>query len=575
MLCSILLLDKEGKFLNQGVAPGLPEFYNASIEGTEIGMGVGSCGTAAFTGKRVIVENIQTHPYWVEYKTLASKAGLAACWSQPIFSSSGSVLGTFAIYHRVINSPDNSDINLIEQSAYLASIAIEHKQIEAEINKLAFFDPLTQLPNRRLLLDRFKQAVASMAHTGKGAALLFIDLDKFKAVNDTLGHDMGDLLLQQAAQRLTSCVRESDTVSRLSGDEFVIILQNLGHEAIVTATQTEHIGKKILASLSEPYQLSSHSYRIYPSIGAVLFDATQQVADEVLKQADMAMYQAKKAGGRELYFYDPDMHKTIMDRAHPEAELLHAITQQKEFLLYYQPQVDLFKRVIGAEALIRWISPKRGLIPPADFIPIAEESGLILPLGYWIIRTACQQLAAWAQQPATAHLTLSINISAKQILIPTFVDEVLSLINHAGVNPAKLKLEITESILLDNLEDIIVKMTKLKNSGFNFSIDDFGTGYSSLQYLKRLPLDQLKIDRSFVRDLADDDNDKAIVRTIIAMAKSLNLDVIAEGVETEEQLNQLKQKGCTQLQGYLFGKPVPVNEFNLAVSRNNNLQLSN
>lgn len=565
MLCSILLLDKTGKHLGQGIAPSLPKFYNTEINGVKVGMGVGSCGTAAYTRERVIVENIQTHPYWSAFKSLAARAGLVSSWSQPVFSSSGQILGTLAIYHHEISTPTDSDIDVIEQSSRLASIAIEHKQVEDEIKKLAFYDPLTHLPNRRLLLDRFEQAVASMAHSGKGSALLFIDLDKFKALNDSFGHDMGDQLLLQVAQRLSECVRESDTVSRLSGDEFVIILQNLADEAIVTATQTEIIGSKILASLNQSYQLSSHSYNIYPSIGAVLFDGSHRDADELLKQADMAMYQAKKAGGNALYFFDPKMQKTIMDRVHLEAELLHAITKKEQFQLYYQAQVDSFGRMIGAEALIRWISPDRGLVSPIEFIPIAEESGLILPLGHWVMATACQQLATWAQQPETAHLTLAVNLSARQIRMPNFVDEVLELIDSTGVNPKKLKLEITESILLENLEDIIEKMTRLKDRGFNFSLDDFGTGYSSLQYLKRLPLDQLKIDQSFVRDLGDDTNDRAIVRTIIAMAKSLNLDVIAEGVETEEQLRRLKNKGCRQFQGYLFGRPVPIKEFDVAL----------
>lgn len=433
---------------------------------------------------------------------------------------------------------------------------------------------LTRLPNRRLLLDRFKQAAASMAHSGKGAALLFIDLDKFKALNDSLGHEVGDQLLQQVAQRLIACVRESDTVSRLSGDEFVIILQNLDGEATVTATETEFIGAKVLASLNQPYQLSSHSYNIYPSIGAVLFDGSYRDVNELLKQADIAMYQAKKAGGNLLYFFDPDMQKTTMDRVHLEAELLHAITKKEQFQLYYQAQVDSFGWVIGAEALIRWISPERGIVSPIEFIPVAEESGLILPLGHWVMATACQQLASWAQQPETAHLTLAVNLSARQIRMPNFVDEVLALIDSTGVNPTKLKLEITESILLENLEDIIEKMTRLKDRGLNFSLDDFGTGYSSLQYLKRLPLDQLKIDQSFVRDLDDDSNDRAIVRTIIAMAKSLNLDVIAEGVETEAQLRRLKNKGCRQFQGYMFGRPVPIKEFDVALKQFSDCRLS-
>ncbi|SIS90310.1 EAL domain-containing protein [Neptunomonas antarctica] len=565
ILCSILLLDKEGQHLGVGAAPSLPEFYNAAIDGIEIGVAVGSCGTAAFMKQRVIVEDIQTHLYWADYQELAQSAELRSCWSQPIFSSTGQVLGTFAIYHRAISVPTESDLDVIEQSARLASIAIEHKQIEEEINNLAFYDSLTLLPNRRLLLDRLKQTVASMAHNKKGASLLFIDLDKFKTLNDSYGHEMGDQLLKQVAQRLSASVRESDTVSRLSGDEFVVLLTNLDDKAIVTATQTEHIGKKILAALCQPYQLSLCRYTIYPSIGAISFDDTLRDTDELMKQADIAMYQAKKAGGKTLYFFDHSMQQTIMDRASLDLDLRQAIAEKDQFQLFYQAQVDSCDRVIGAEALIRWMSPTRGMVSPLDFISIAEESGLIEPIGYWVLSTACQQLVDWAQQPETSHLTLAVNLSAKQIRMPSFVDEVLALLDSTGANPTKLKLEITESILLENMEDIVEKMISLKARGVNFSIDDFGTGYSSLQYLKCLPLDQLKIDQSFVRDLAFDSNDRTIVRTIIAMATSLGLDVIAEGVETEEQLKLLKSKGCKTFQGYLFGKPVPIAEFTIAL----------
>lgn len=368
---------------------------------------------------------------------------------------------------------------------------------------------------------------------------------------------------------MTDCVRESDTVSRYSGDEFVIILKNLDNDPMLTATQVELIGTKILASLSQTFQLFTHSYNIYSSIGAILFDSTHRNVDELLKQADIAMYQAKKSGGNTLCFFDPDMQKIILERVHLEAELRHAINNNEQFQLYFQAQIDSSNRVIGSEALIRWISPQRGIVTPNKFITIAEESGQVLPLGRWIIFSACQQLASWAQYPETAHLTLAVNISAKQIRMSSFVEEVLALIDSSGIMPEKLKFEITESILLENLEDIIEKMIRLKERGLNFSIDDFGTGYSSLQYLKRLPLDQLKIDQSFVRDIADDSNDRAIVRTIIAIANSLNLDVIAEGVETEEQLRVLKSEGCSQFQGYIFGKPVPVIEFDSALRQSN------
>ena len=561
-ICSILLLDKRGKKFVRGIAPHLPAFYNTALEGLEVGIGVGSCGTAAVTKESVIVEDIQTHPYWNDYKELAAQADLASCWSEPIISSSGLILGTFAMYCREVAIPSADDIELIKRTARLASVSIERKYAEDEVNYLAFFDSLTHLPNRRLLLDRLNQALASRGHSKKQVALLFIDLDKFKALNDSLGHDMGDLLLQQVASRMKACVRGSDTVSRVGGDEFVVMLKGLSEQDIVAASEAEIIGKKILQSLSETYQLASHQYNITPSIGVTILDNEQKNADEVFKQADIAMYQSKKAGGCALFFYDPKMQAHLITRIRIETELREAIDKGEQFELYYQPQINSLGIITGAEALIRWNTAERGVVPSMEFIPIAEESGLILPLGDWVLETACRQLASWALQTETAHLTLAVNISARQMGVPAFVENVLSIVSQANVNPEKLKLEITESILLEHLEDTIAKMTTLKARGIKFSIDDFGTGYSSLQYLKRLPLDQLKIDQSFIRDLENDGNDRAIVRTIIAMANSLNLEVIAEGVETEKQKELLINKGCFNYQGYLFSKPLPLKMFN-------------
>ena len=437
----------------------------------------------------------------------------------------------------------------------------ERKQAEEEIKSLAFYDTLTHLPNRRLLMDRLKQALASSARSGREGALLFIDLDKFKILNDTLGHDIGDQLLQQVAQRLESCVREGDTVARLGGDEFVVMLEDLSEHDLEAAAQAEAVGEKIMNTLNQPYQLAAHEHISTPSIGVTLFSDHEQNQDELLKQADIAMYQAKKAGRNILRFFDPQMQETITTRVALESDLRRAVAEQEEFQLYYQAQVDSSGRLIGAEALLRWLHPKRGMVSPADFIPLAEETGLILPLGHWVMSTACQQLAAWATQPKTAQLSMAVNVSAKQFHLPTFVEEVLTLIEHFKIDPAKLKLEITESMLLENVDDIIAKMAVLKARGINFSMDDFGTGYSSLQYLKRLPLDQIKIDQSFVRDIATDDNDKAIVHTIIAMAQGLNLNVIAEGVETLAQRQLLLDRGCTTYQGYLLGRPIPIEQF--------------
>ena len=436
----------------------------------------------------------------------------------------------------------------------------ERKAAEEKIHNLAFYDPLTQLPNRRLLMDRLQHALAACGRSGRLGALLFIDLDNFKTLNDTLGHETGDLLLKQVAQRLTTCVRGGDTVSRLGGDEFVLILENLGDHSIEAATLAENISDKIKNTLNQVFKLGEHEYKCTSSIGVTLFEGYQYPIEELMKQADIAMYQAKKAGRNAVCFYDQKMQDTILARVLLEGELNKAFDQE-QFVLHYQVQVDRTSRPVGAEALVRWLHPVRGLIYPDEFIALAEESGLILPMGHFVMANACQQLANWATQPEMMHLTISINVSAKQFHLPIFVEEVLALVEYFGIDPAKLKLEITESMLLDNVDKTIVKMNELKSYGINFSIDDFGTGYSSLQYLKRLPLDQVKIDQSFVRDIATSRNDKVIVKTIIAMAQSMSMEVIAEGVETEEQRLILMEDGCTSFQGYLFGRPVPIEQF--------------
>ena len=441
------------------------------------------------------------------------------------------------------------------------------KTAEDEIRNLAFYDPLTKLPNRRLLLDRLQQALATSARTGKLGALLFIDLDNFKTLNDTLGHDMGDLLLQQVANRLLACVREGDTVARLGGDEFVVMLEDLTDNASEAANSAETVGEKILSALNQTYQLKDRLHHSSPSIGVTLFSDHQESIEELLKRADVAMYQSKAAGRNTLRFFDPETQAAVSARAALEVELRTAIVDQ-QFLLHYQPQLDGKGRVLGAEALVRWRHPERGMVSPAEFIPLAEESGLILPLGNWVLETACRQLALWSADPATAHLTLSVNVSARQLSLPHFVDEVMALINGTNAPADRLKLELTESLFLDNAEDIIAKMIELKEQHVGFSMDDFGTGYSSLSYLKRLPLDQLKIDQSFVRDVLTDANDAAIARTVIALGHSLGLDVIAEGVETDGQRQFLAIHGCLRYQGYLFSRPLPADEFALFHTKN-------
>jgi diguanylate cyclase (GGDEF)-like protein/PAS domain S-box-containing protein len=434
------------------------------------------------------------------------------------------------------------------------------KSAEEEIAHLAFYDPLTQLPNRRLLIDRLQQALATSARNETYGALLFIDLDNFKTLNDTMGHDIGDLLLKEVAQRLNTCVREVDTVARLGGDEFVLMLEDLNGNAAEAAAQAQVVGEKILASLNQEYQLGEYQHHSTPSIGITLFSDLVDTVDELLKRADLAMYQAKASGRNTLRFFDPDMQATINARAGMESDLREAI-RANEFVLYYQIQVNQDGLPTGAEALLRWSHPKNGMVSPTMFIPLAEDTGLIIPLGKWVLHTACMQLKRWSQNPETAHLTLAVNVSQRQFHHPDFVTLVLSAIKRSGANPARLKLELTESILVEDVEATIAKMAMLKSKGIGFSLDDFGTGYSSLSYLKRLPLDQLKIDQSFVRDVFTDANDASIVRTIVALGQSLGLDVIAEGVETDAQRSFLAAQGCRAYQGYLFGRPVPIEEF--------------
>lgn len=681
MLCSILILNKDTQQLTYGAAPSLPDFYNLAIDGLSIGEGIGSCGTAAYRAESVIVENVQTHPYWKNFRALTKKAGLTSCWSHPIISNDGQVLGTFAIYHRTPMLPSKRETQLIESYANLAAIVItshrveneiriaatafesqegmlvtnaqyiilrvnraftritgytaaeaigqtpdilnsnlndaiarselwsnvnengywegelwsrhkngeeypEHLTINAvkdsygkitnyvatltditlrkeaaeEIERLAFYDPLTQLPNRRLLLDRLHQALVSSKRNGTKGAILFLDLDQFKTLNDTLGHSVGDILLNEVAKRLTHCVRNSDTVARLGGDEFVVILEGLNGHDIQAGTQTENITHKILQALSHPYDLGLEHYTISTSVGAALFHGESTEVDELLKQADIAMYQAKKSGRNTLRFFDKEMQDSINMRVERERELETAVTQ-KEFQLYYQVQVDEALKPIGAEVLIRWIHPKRGLIPPIEFIPLAEETGLILPIGQWVLESACEQLDQWQSDEKTKDLSLSINVSAKQFHLNDFIEQVENTLKKYKFPTSLLKFELTEGLLLDNIEETANTISTLGTLGIQVSLDDFGTGYSSLQYLKRLPLYQLKIDQSFVRDLPDGNRDIAIVRTIIAMAESLGLNVIAEGVENKEQLECLLHDKCRHFQGYFFSKPVPIDEF--------------
>jgi diguanylate cyclase (GGDEF)-like protein/PAS domain S-box-containing protein len=434
------------------------------------------------------------------------------------------------------------------------------KKSEQEIHQLAFYDSLTQLPNRRLLIDRLQQSVAASVRSGRHGALLFLDMDHFKTINDTQGHAKGDKLLIEVAGRLQACVRDGDSVARLGGDEFVVVLEELSSNANEAATQTELVAEKIRNELGRPYVLDDFECLSSASIGISLFLGHRESVEELLMHSDVAMYQAKSAGRNAIRFFDPAMQTALDVRAALEVDLRHALEKQ-QFRLYYQIQVDSLHRPLGAELLLRWEHPERGLVSPMQFIPLSEETGLIVPLGLWVLQTTCAQLKAWQHDAQTRDLTLAVNVSARQFRQADFVAQVQRILLESGAKPALLKLELTESTVLANVEDTISKMRELKMLGVSFSMDDFGTGYSSLQYLKRLPLDQIKIDQSFVRDIASDPNDAAIVQTIIAMTDVLGLNVIAEGVETEAQRKFLDKHGCHAFQGYLFGKPIPIDQF--------------
>ncbi|WP_018995363.1 EAL domain-containing protein [Thioalkalivibrio sp. ALJ2] len=440
----------------------------------------------------------------------------------------------------------------------------DRKEAEEEIRRLAFFDGLTGLPNRTLLHDRLGQALANTARSRHHGAVLFIDLDNFKDINDTLGHAVGDDLLRQVARRMEDSVREADTLARLGGDEFVVILNDLHPDPARAATEAEAVGRKLINLLREPFELAGQNRHVTPSIGATLFSGHSLGVEEVLKQADLAMYRAKNAGRNTVRFYDPGLHRAVEARFELENELRHALDEDR-FTIVYQPQVEADGRVIGAELLLRWPHPQRGAISPGEFIPIAEQTGLIVPIGRKVLRTACAQLAAWQHIAAFRELTLSVNISARQFRNKHFVQQLREILQETGAPGNRLKLELTESMLLEEIDTVVVHIDELRTLGVEFALDDFGTGYSSLAYLKQLPLAQLKIDQSFVRDVLDDPNDAAIAQMVVNLAHTLDLDVIAEGVETAEQRAFLFGLGCRHFQGFLYGYPGDLSDLERAV----------
>lgn len=678
MLCSILLLDDMGKHLLSGAAPRIPAFYIEAINGIEIGVGVGSCGTAAFTNERVIVDNIQTHPYWTPYKTLAAQARLASCWSEPIQSTKGNVLGTFAIYHQNVHSPTEADLSLIEQTADLVSIAIEKKQSEdklklaasvfsharegiiisdannniikvndrfseisgysreevvgkspsiwqsglhppefytdmwqaintkgywsgevwnrhkngkeyaeiltisavrdehgttthyvalgnditsmkehqSQLEHIAHYDILTSLPNRVLLADRLSQAMLQCTRHKQSLAVVFLDLDGFKAVNDAYGHDVGDELLVILALHMKDSLREGDSLARIGGDEFVAVLTDLPEST--TCEDYNPILERLLLAASEPVTVNNIVLNVSASIGVTLYPQDNVSADQLMRHADQAMYIAKEEGKNRHHLFDTAQDDAVKVQRESLGAIRNALDNH-EFVLYYQPKVNMRTgTVIGVEALIRWQHPTRGLLNPIDFLPVIENNPMIIEMGEWVINTALTQIGLWQKKSLNLSLTTSVNIAAVQLQQPDFTKKLTALLaKHPGVEPHYLELEVLETSALDDVHHVSTIMKDCMALGVSFALDDFGTGYSSLTYLRRLPANLIKIDQSFVRDMLNDPDDLVIVEGVIALAKSFKRDVIAEGVETIEHGIVLLQLGCDLAQGYGIARPMP------------------
>ncbi len=510
-------------------------------------------------------------------KTTKSLSIWASEYDRAVFVSGLEKCGQVTDFETTLRRKDGAIITVIDSAKAITlqgekcvlSVAhdiTDRKAAEKEIERLAFQDSLTLLPNRRLLLDRLHQALVAGGRSKRRGALLFIDLDNFKILNDTLGHDAGDRMLVEVAHRLTSCVREGDTVSRIGGDEFMLMLNDLGENSLEAVTQIKVVGEKIMSKLNKPYVIAGREYYSTPSVGVALFFGGEGTVDELMKQADIAMYQAKSEGRNTLRFFDPEMQAALAERAAMEEALRLAI-EENQFTLLYQPQVDGVQGVVGVEVLIRWDYPQQGIVLPGQFIPVAEETGMIRQIGQWVLQTACKQLKAWAPDPRTSDLKLAINVSARQFRQDDFVDQVRLALEEADAPASRMKIELTESLLLDDIEGAIEKMLAIRQLGVEFALDDFGTGFSSLSYLSRLPLNQLKIDKSFIQKLPYSQNDAVIAQTIITMAKSLNLSVIAEGVEEEEQRQFLEQYGCSTFQGHLFSRPITLEKFELLLEQ--------
>jgi len=548
---SVLLLDDDGLRLRHGAAPSLTTAYTKAIDGVRIGPNVGSCGTAAFRREAVVVADIRRDPLWDDFRDLAAADGLRSCWSTPILSHHGAVLGVFAMYSKEVREPTEVETRLVDIATRIASIAIERKLAEDRIHFMANHDALTGLPNRTLLKDRITQALLNAQRYDRWVTVAFIDLDNFKIVNDSLGHSAGDELLKLVASRMVNCVRATDTVVRLGGDEFVILLpdQSKSAETISETLQT------ISAAIAQPVKLEGHNLKVTCSMGVANYPKDGDDADRLLANADAAMYRAKEIGRDNYQFYTPELNTKVREKLLLHEELRNAVSRA-EFLLLYQPQVDLRTgEIFAVEALIRWKHPTLGLLSPIRFIPIAEETGMIVPIGDWVLHEACRQNKAW-QDSGLPPVNISVNISARQFKEKDLSGRVVSALRRSGLEAKYLELELTESLIMQDVEQAVATMDELQALGVQLSIDDFGTGYSSLSALKTFPVARLKIDKSFIDDIPSNENDKAVAAAVISLGQKLNLRVIAEGVETDEQIAFLRDNNCDEMQGYHFSKPI-------------------
>jgi diguanylate cyclase (GGDEF)-like protein/PAS domain S-box-containing protein len=549
---SVLLLDDDGIHLRHGAAPSMAAAYTKAIEGIRIGPNVGSCGTAVCRREAVVTTDIMRDPLWDDFRELAATHGYRSCWSTPILSHQGVVLGTFAMYSATVREPTGTETLLIDAATRIAGIAVERKQSEDRIHFLANHDALTGLPNRALLKDRLSQAIFNAERYGRWVTVAFIDLDNFKIVNDSLGHNVGDELLKTVARRMVDCVRTTDTVVRLGGDEFVILLLDQPKSADIISAIIQKLG----AAIAEPVSLDGRAIRVTSSIGIANYPSDGMDAETLMANADAAMYRAKELGRDHFQFYTPELNAKVHEKFLFQEELRSAVARS-EFVLLYQPQVDLRTgRVFAVEALIRWKHPTLGMVPPIKFIPIAEETGLIVRIGDWVLHEACRQNKAW-QDAGLPHMNVCVNVSARQFAEKSLVARVSSALQDSGLEAKYLELELTESLIMQDVEQAVSIMEELQDLGVQVSIDDFGTGYSSLSALKHFPVARLKIDKSFISNLPTSENDKAVASAVISLGQKLSLRVIAEGVETDDQVAFLRENNCDEMQGYHFCKPIP------------------